>query len=218
MKNLLGALFLLLVACAPTAPYQKNDVSRQIASRDKFPNSISEEEAGKLPLDQLEALYLRDRKTSHASDDLIAPRENDLLTIAEQVVIQVYTRDNEVENERIFIAGVEKLPKASGIFFRGVAQKGFRVKDIFTVSRPTGISAVRRIAESFTDPNGALLEIKAKSARDIRPYSVIEEGELILLPGTKLRVDAISEATLRFHRPNHPDEVYKVPYVRESEL
>jgi hypothetical protein len=123
-----------------------------------------------------------------------------------------------VENNRIFLAGVAKIPTASGTFYRGTSHQNYQLDQVVTIEYSTGISSVRRIGESFTDPHGSLLEIHTHSARSIVPYCFVDEEESILLPGVQLHVDSISSVKLDISGPSRPNEFITVPYVKLSEI
>lgn len=161
---------------------------------DLYPNTISAEEAARLSLEDLEKKYLEDRCGNSCSDllrrDLLI---NDLLSLAEQIVISRYTEVNKIENHRIMLAGLNKLPGKTKTLYRGDDIKRFKISklgQIILIDRITSTSINRMKAEEFITDQ--LLKIKAKSARDIQKYSVVSEGEHILLPAVKLRVDKIS--------------------------
>ncbi|MBK7891128.1 MAG: hypothetical protein IPJ84_09875 [Bdellovibrionales bacterium] len=76
----------------------------------------------------------------------------DILTFAEQFVIQKYTESNRIEDETIMLDAASKIPVSELTAYRGGSQSwaGIRSKgDVVTISRITSISADQTIAENF---------------------------------------------------------------------
>lgn len=122
------------------------------------------------------------------------------LTLAENILIQDYTRTyGSLREWDMLTAAFARLPKLSRKVFRGtpalVGPNGqpfvARVGAIHVLPRFVSTSLARDVAERFA--RGYILEIKAKSARDIRRFATLDEQEHILLPGTRLRIDKISK-------------------------
>jgi hypothetical protein len=90
--------------------------------------------------------------------------------------------------------GTNALLKEFG--FDGVIEPKLKKGQLVTLSRFVSTSVDRSVAEDlFTD--GALLVVKAKSARDIQSFSQVpKEKEMILVKGTKLRVTSVRHKIL----------------------
>lgn len=90
--------------------------------------------------------------------------------------------------------GTNALLKEFG--FDGVIGPKLKKGQLVTLSRFVSTSVDRSVAEDFfTD--GALLVVKAKSARDIQSFSQVpKEKEMILVKGTKLRVLSVRHKIL----------------------
>lgn len=121
------------------------------------------------------------------------------LSPVEQYSIQYYTETNRILDADIFIQATSKLPASTLIVYRGTKKAKTQIKNIGQVielTRISSTSASRNVAENFVQDQ--LLIIKAKSARSIAAYSVANEEEFILLPGTRLRVNKIYKTKVDF--------------------
>lgn len=123
---------------------------------------------------------------------VVEHQENDVLNHVEHFVIQTYTESYRIIDQDYFQNAVTKIPKSVGVFYRGTQKKSTKINrlgQVVNLSRITSISGDRYTAEGFVKDQ--LLIIKANSAHRISKYSVLGEDELILLPGTTLKVDEI---------------------------
>lgn len=119
--------------------------------------------------------------------------EPDILTFAEQFVIQKYTESNRIEDETIMLDAASKIPVSELTAYRGGSQSWAGIKskgDVITISRITSISADQTVAENFVKDQ--LLIFHTRSAHSIAKYSVTGEQELLLLPGVRFQVSDIS--------------------------
>lgn len=178
-----------------------------------------------------EAEYLarRDSAGQRIIDKLMyVPGPDPLLTLAQQVAIAHYSITYEME-PRILLAGAAKLPKKAGVLYRGqriggninVTQQGQTVN----VDRIVSASTNKEVAAGFLQEmaKSEILVIKARSARDISPYSQcrvegIDEREHFLMPGTKYVVNRIyADYVTIFSESTGREEKFKVRHVELSE-
>lgn len=114
------------------------------------------------------------------------------LSIDEHFLIQRYTERNTILNQLMFLRAIAKIPVTELVVYRGGSRQHTKIKtigQIISLNRITSTSADRSIAEKFVTDQ--ILIINSKSSHNISRYSVLDERELILLPGTQLRVDKI---------------------------
>jgi hypothetical protein len=139
--------------------------------------------------------------------------KNIQLTLNESAAIYLYTMDTpfyealnrvlRVENPpdlvpwldflKLFITAVEKLPSHKTTVWRGLANlkaSNFSEGQMFTWWNVNSCSAYASVAAGFTCEKGILFCINTIYSKDIRTYSFAKdrEGEIILMPGTRLRV------------------------------
>lgn len=135
------------------------------------------------------------------------PTKEGPLSMAQKVAIAWYTISYTRE-ETIIVNGAKKLPPMSGTFYRGEPAR-YSEKDLgknVTIKKFRSVSMNRSVAEGFmnTEKPSQLLMIKAKSARDISPYSQgtsdhgVAEEEALILPGVQLRIDKIYPGETHF--------------------
>lgn len=179
-----------------------------------------------------EAEYLarRDSAGLRIIDKLMyVPGPDPVLTLAQQVAIAHYTITYEME-PRILLAGAGKLPKRAGVLYRGqriggnmnISQQGQAIK----LDRIVSASTSKEVAAGFLQDiaKSELLVIKAKSARDISPYSQcrvegIDEREHFLMPGTRYVVNKIYlDYVTIFSESTGREEKFKVRHVELSEF
>lgn len=146
----------------------------------------------------------------------------------QKVAIAWYTISYQRE-EKIIVDGARKLAPQAGTFFRGENRR-FRKNQLHTmVSLESfrSVSASRDVAEGFIDAEkpSQLLIIKAKTARDISELSEgqsdhgVIEHKLLLLPGTKLRIDSIYPDKITFfNEETQTDETIPIQVVELSEV
>jgi hypothetical protein len=119
---------------------------------------------------------------------------------------------------KILLAAANKISPTSLKSYRGGSTKWFSLKtlgQVIVLDKITSISASKATAENFVE--NQLLIINAKSARDISPYSVTNEQELLLLPGIKLRVDNISYVSMDLSYEN-TENIKQVRLVELTEI
>jgi hypothetical protein len=169
--------------------------------------------------DSYEEDYLRNKCGNNCLDQMhIEYRQNDRLSLAEQMVIQIYTEVNRIDDLRILLSAANKLPSVTLKSYRGGNSKWFDLTtsgQTIVLNKVVSVSMSQMIAENFVDDQ--LLIINAISARDISKYSVIGEQELLLLPGVALRVDNISFVNLDLSYGNTKD-IRKVRVVELTEI
>lgn len=177
-----------------------------------------------------EYLERRDASGQRIIDTLMyTPGPDPLLTMAQQVAIAHYTITYEMEH-RILLAGAGKLPKKSVVLYRGQ-----RIGGGMNVSQPGQVIKLDRIVSASTSKEVAagflqdmakaeILIIKAKSARDISPYSQcrvegIDEKEHFLMPASSYRVGRIyTDTVVIFLQSTGREEKFKVRHVELNEL
>jgi hypothetical protein len=201
MTNLGQLIFLILfffsnflLAAEGTSPY---------CDGLKYPNEIAE--------NQDECEYLKpDKDANFTQADRLnyTPDIGGPLTLAEKVAIADYTI-SYARVENIIVAGAQKLELSAGTFYRGEKGK-YTEKDIGSEivisNRFKSVSKSQYIAEGFLDveKDSRLLIITAKSARDISTYSqghsdgALDEQELLLMPGTRLKINKIFTKEIEF--------------------
>lgn len=177
-----------------------------------------------------EYLERRDASGQRIIDKLMyVPGPDRLLTLAQQVAIAHYTITYEME-PRILLAGASKLPKKAGVLYRGqriggsmnVSQQGQTI----TLDKIVSASTSKEVAAGFLQEmaKSEILVIKAKSARDISPYSQcrvegIDEREHFLMPASRYQVGRIyTDVVTIFSESTGREEKFKVRHVELSEL
>jgi hypothetical protein len=161
---------------------------------------------------------------------LFIPEPGGLLSVAQKVAIAIYTVTYE-RVEKIIVTGASKLPMQKGKFYRGQGKRQYKKSDIGKVMSPyesfKSVSKKRAVAENFLDASkkSQLLIIKAKTARDITSYSQgrgpngENEEELLLLPGTRLRVDKIYPGESNYFNEETGEEVkFPIEIVEMTEV
>ena len=143
-------------------------------------------------------------------------RKNIILTINESAAIYLYTMDRpfypalnqalRAENPqalepwsaylKLLITALRKLPSCSTTMWRGVAGEigsEFNENTIHTWGSITSCSSQINVAACFAGQKGILFCINAIHGKDITKYSEFQgENEIILMPGTCLRVQSAS--------------------------
>jgi hypothetical protein len=137
-------------------------------------------------------------------------RHLDLLTRDESSAIYLYTmsasfnlRLNETLRAKrhelkpwfdflkLFITALEKLPSISGTVWRAISGDVgsiFDDNDVHIWWSVNSCSTDLRGIQAFLGEKGILFAIRAINAKDITAFSAIpDEGEVVLMPGTKLR-------------------------------
>jgi hypothetical protein len=137
-------------------------------------------------------------------------RHSDLLTKDESAAIYLYTmsasfnlRLNETLRAKrhelkpwfdflkLFITALEKLPSTSGTVWRAVSGDVgsiFDDNDVHIWWSVNSCSTDLRGIQAFLGEKGALFAIHTINAKDITAFSAIpDEGEVVLMPGTRLR-------------------------------
>ena len=93
---------------------------------------------------------------------------------------------------KLLLTGLYKLPSLPGEVWRGVSNvkaSDFKENNIHTWWSITSCSKYRDSAAGFTCEKGILFCIDSVYGKDIASYSALKnEEEIILMPGTKLRV------------------------------
>lgn len=133
-------------------------------------------------------------------------KQNDPLSMVEQYVVELYTQDNHIEDLRILLSAVNKLPSKVLKTFRGGSSSSYGITEVGQVvqlNKITSVSSSQQVAENFIKDQ--LIVMNVKSGRDISRYSVVGEQELLLLPGTKLHVDKISTIKIDMSVEDQPD-------------
>lgn len=162
---------------------------------------------------ETERSFLRDDikclTMEECENQLMAPFDpNGILTIAERIVLQIYTESYRISSEIIMESAVRKIPGVEALVYRGESKNHLGIMDqndpnlpdskkqVVTFDRLRSSSTIRDIAIGFTGGDGGILMvIKAKNAKNIVPYSVVGEGEHMLMAGTRLRVDFTEDVT-----------------------
>ena len=98
---------------------------------------------------------------------------------------------------KLFISALEKLPSLPITVWRGITDnfRGFDfVKDqMYTWSSINSCSSDVKVAGFYVGPGGTLFCIHALNGKDITKFSANQdENEVILMPGTCLRVKSVS--------------------------
>ena len=143
-------------------------------------------------------------------------RKNTILTINESAAVYLYTMDRpfyralnqalRAENPqalepwsaylKLLITALRKLPSCSTTMWRGVAGEigsEFSQNTIYTWESITSCSSQMNVAACFAGQKGILFCINAIHGKDITRYSEFQgENEIILMPGTCLRVKSAS--------------------------
>ncbi|WP_415062533.1 ADP-ribosyltransferase domain-containing protein [Bdellovibrio sp.] len=162
--------------------------------------------------------YLKKRCGNTCIDQMDYYKPESPLSLAEQFVVQAYTRSNKVEDDIIFRSALNKIPDTKIRGFRGGSATWLNIKEVGQVVKVkyfTGISADKEIAINFVKDQ--LLVIKAVTAKDISGYSALNEKELILRPGTVLRVDKIATTKVNFYTDGKND-IREVRLIELTEL
>ena len=93
---------------------------------------------------------------------------------------------------KLFITALDKLPSVSGVFWRGVpcdVASEYTDNNVQIWWSVNSCSTELHVVELFLTTNGTLFSIQAMDGKDISAYSAFEtEQEVILMPGTRLRV------------------------------
>ena len=93
---------------------------------------------------------------------------------------------------KLFDTGIQKLPTVRKNLWRGVARdisKNFKKGDEFTWWTISSCSTSVNIIKDFLGPNSTLFLIEAANGKDVSSYTNYpSENEVILCPGTRLRV------------------------------
>ena len=143
-------------------------------------------------------------------------RKNTILTPDESAAVYLYTMDRpfyralnqalRAENPqalepwsaylKLLITALRKLPSCSTTMWRGVAGEigsEFSQNTIYTWESITSCSSQMNVAACFADQQGILFCINTIHGKDITKYSEFQgEREIILMPGTCLRVKSAS--------------------------
>jgi hypothetical protein len=139
-------------------------------------------------------------------------RHSTLLTRDESAAIYLYTMPTEFFSNlnralrdpsrqvlkawlhflKLLITALKKLPSTKAIIWRGVnydATSDFIDGEVYTCWYISSCSRNLDIAEKFLSKSGTLFAIDTIDAKDISMFSVVpEEQEVILMPGTRMRV------------------------------
>lgn len=165
-----------------------------------------------------EAEYLKKRCGESCIDQMDYYKPTAPLSLAEQFVVQAYTRSNKVEDEAIFLSALNKIPDTKIRGFRGGRSDWLNIREVGQVVKVkyfTSISGDKEVAINFLKDQ--LLIVKAITAKDISEYSVSNEKEYILRPGTALRVDKIANTKVNFYTDGKND-IREVRLVELTEL
>jgi hypothetical protein len=143
-------------------------------------------------------------------------RHSNLLTLDESAAIYLYTMPTPLfttlntalraKNRdalkpwfpflKLFMNGLKKLPSSKILVWRGVSGNigSFSVKDgVITWWSVNSTTTTAKVAAPYVDAGGTLFAIEAIDGKEISKYSAFpEENEVILLPGTRLRVTSDS--------------------------
>ena len=92
---------------------------------------------------------------------------------------------------QLFIKALEKLPSTSGTFWRAVSEDVgsiFNDNEVHIWWSVNSCSTDLRGIQAFLGNEGTLFAIHTTSAKDITAFSAVpDEGEVVLMPGTRLR-------------------------------
>jgi len=95
---------------------------------------------------------------------------------------------------KLFITALNKLPSIQTVIWRGVSADitfDFFENDVQTWWGVNSCTKNLNIVEPFVSPAGTLFTIQMINGKDIHTYSAYKcEEEVILLPGTRLRIKA----------------------------
>jgi hypothetical protein len=152
---------------------------------------------------------------SYANEAKKHCRKNTHLSINESAAIYLYTMMNDfycclnealrLENRltlkpwfaflKLFITALKKLPSTPAKIWRGVGDNfgsSFSKNDIHTWWSVNSCALDHHISRCFADPKGTLFSIESMYGKNITEYSANQnEKEIILMPGTRLRVKAV---------------------------
>lgn len=141
------------------------------------------------------------------------------LTVDEIVAIRLYTEESssndpnlyrllnhELRSEnrvefpkwhlflKLIINGLNKLPSTEGLIYRGVKFdcSAYTNQTVVTWAGFSSCSTSLNVIESFLGNQGvgALFTIKSKFGKKIAQFSAFNEEEVILLPGTQLKINS----------------------------
>jgi hypothetical protein len=120
-----------------------------------------------------------------------------IIPILPQVIDYVTTAKQECMKPwfaflKLFITALKKLPSVSDVFWRGVSHDVASEYTDNNVQIWWSVNSCSRqlpVVRLFLNTNGTLFSIQAMEGKDISSYSAFEiEQEVILMPGTRLRV------------------------------
>jgi hypothetical protein len=93
---------------------------------------------------------------------------------------------------KLFDTAIKKLPTVQGNIWRGATRdvsRSFKKDEKFTWWSITSCSTLVNVAKKFLKPSSTLFLIEANNGKDISTYANYPtENEVILFPGTRLRV------------------------------
>ena len=151
----------------------------------------------------------------YAATAMVYCRQNTVLTKNESAAIYLYTIDKDfyaslntalrAENSialgpwfpflKLFLTALNKLPSSTSTVWRGVGEnidEVFVEGDVHTWLSVNSCSSRVNVAGSFAGLMGTLFCIHAIRGKDITLYSAYPtEEEIVLLPGTQLRIKAV---------------------------
>ena len=97
---------------------------------------------------------------------------------------------------KLFITALEKLPSTKAVIWRGVsfdATLTLFENEVYTWWNISSCSTKINIVQDFLGESGTLFSIEASHGKDISSFSAVsDEHELILMPGTRVRVKSKS--------------------------
>lgn len=184
-------------------------------SRIEF-SSAENEGFATLSLRAFEPLVAELAASQPGSDERTAKRTQ-LVALVDAVSERLY--DEMKVQSNMALEGLASLPKAKGEVYRGDNKAGSRprlkisVNDVYTFDTMASASRDLQVAYDFTrgyeSPVVMVIELIGKGGRDISFLSSVpEEEEVLLMPGTRVRVTRVKNKTLL-------DKTYKFVYCTE---
>jgi hypothetical protein len=158
-------------------------------------------------------------------------RNSNILTCDESAAIRLYTMQTPLvtnlnqtlrtENQcvpkqwfpflKLIDAALKKLPPTKTTVWRGVnydATLTFVEGEVYTLWAITSCTISLEIAKKYLDPSGTLFAIETIHGRNISTFSAMpEEQEVVLMPGTRVRVKSKSSDFINHLSIIHLEEI-----------
>lgn len=166
--------------------------------------SIEDAVKSLVPLIQDIETFAKDAKDRCKKDTILTPNESAAIYLytKQKVVFERFNADLRLEDPsssepwldftKLFITALKKLQPHKGHLWRGVTGiegSNYYENRQFIWWSATSCSPSSAIADIFSGEKGVLFSITAINGRDISKYSAHQdEKEVILMPGTRLRV------------------------------